>query len=688
MPVEKLGTLVSEGAIPYPIPMDDYTSQVLFVYPSTVVCGSPPTPGPPPRIVVQQNGAYLLVVQDGFYIFNFTAVGHPSKKTYTMTFTLWDETLGRPLGPNSSVTLTVPCEKTVSPSLSCDTTVDSNNVCGPLFFQGFLRKDSRVVILLTKTGKDCPPRDSLFSVSGPISVDPAGDLALRCVQYDTERTQRFIPLFPQENSPTNEQYPPTNPPNLVYYGWSDSILPWLPSQTEDTEDIIKEPTFLSPPLPPVPPLKRINEDVYLKTDSFPYSIYFYRGVDPFTDTGFNPKLSLFTVNFDQRGVDNYRKKIYMLALTEDKFSFYEEKVNSFLYEIYASVTIFKDQRVLGQTKDRLIRFFLAMHVGYDDYPREVLDYFDQFTVLIGQTSANPLSLDLMMKGYTAVPLVDQYFQKRLVEIISNEDKSTILYWWFTAGFPSSSLLFESVHNIVAFNQYINLFYKVILDQYGTGTSVPIPQPQADGSVKLQYETKHYNFFEKFSEATTDELKLNVVREIFRLLVPNAVSDSTVQSTDPNTNDALNSHVHQWLMATNDPTYNEFKPETNYIGFETTLDEARCPFLDTNDVNVNFEISDVDHETVLQRCNPKLFPVYASPPDGPGPKYCPFGLGFRRCPGEAFNYWVIIKWMETFKDVIFEFRDEPDAPLVYIAPATAVPDNIYAIGDKSAKYPSS
>ena len=670
--------------------MGDYTSQVIFVYPSTAQCvscgeGLPP---PPPRIVSAQNGASLLVQEDGFYIFDFTAVGQPTDKTYPITFTLWDDTMKRPLGPISTVTFSVPCNKTVYPTISCDTATVSTNVCGPLFFKGFLRKSTRVV-LLSKTGMSCPPPQSMFSVSGTISVDPAGDLALRCVQYDNERTLRFIPLLPQKDFPINEQYPPTNPPNLVYYGWSDSILPWLADQTENTETIIKKPTFLSPPLPPVPPLERINKDIYLKTDSFQFSIYFYRGVDPFTDTGFNPKLSVFTVNFDQRGADNYRKKIYMLAITEDKFSFYEEKVNSFLYEIFASVTIFKDQRVLSETKDRLIRFFLAMHVGYDDYPKEVIDYFYEFTVLIGQTSTNPLSLDLMMKGYTAVPLVDQYFQKRLVEIISTEDTSTILYWWFTAGFPSSSLLFEAVHNIIAFNQFINVFYKVILDQYGTGTPVPIPQPQPDGSVKLQYETLHYNFFDKFSEATSDELKLNVVREIFRLLVPNAASDSSVQSTDPQTNGALNSHVHQWLMATNDPSYNEFKPETNYVGFETTVGvEATCPFLDTNNVNVYFEVSDVDDETLLQRCNPKLFPVYASPPKGPGPKYCPFGLGFRRCPSEAFNYWIMIKWMDTFKDVIFEFRDEADAPLVYVAPFTAVPDNIYAIGDKSATYPSS
>ena len=94
----------------------------------------------------------------------------------------------------------------------------------------------------------------MFSVSGTISVDPAGDLALRCVQYDNERTLRFIPLLPQKDFPINEQYPPTNPPNLVYYGWSDSILPWLADQTENTETIIKKPTFLSPPLPPDPPL--------------------------------------------------------------------------------------------------------------------------------------------------------------------------------------------------------------------------------------------------------------------------------------------------------------------------------------------------------------------------------------------------------------------------------------------------
>lgn len=652
-----LGRLVSKGSFP----VEGCTNQVVFRFPSNVVCPSPS------RIVSSQNGGSLLVVEDGYYIFDFTAVGHPSQqKTYTMTFTFWNETMKIPLGQSSSMTF--PClPKTTPADMQC-----------PLFFKGFLRKNSRVVILVTLSGTECSPRECLFYVSGPIYVDPVGDLALRCIQYDSERTVRFIPLSVTDN-------PSTPPTNLIYYGWSNSVLPSSLDQTLYTKDLIQQPTFVFSPVPPVPPLERINKDVYLKTNSLPYSVYFYRGVDPFTSMGFHSKLSVITVNLDERGIDNYRKKIYMLAFTEDKFAFYKEKVNSFLYEMYDTVKNVKDQPVLGFIKNRLIRFFLAMHVGYDDYPKEVIYYFEQFMVLLGHTSSSDaLSIELMMKGYKEVPFVEEYFQKRLAEIIYTKDKSTILFWWFTAGYPSDSLLFEAVHNIIAFHQYMNLFYKLIVDEFGRGTKVPLFQTLSDGSVGLglRYETRYYRFFEKFRNATTDELKLNIVREIFRLLVPSATSNSSVQSADPATNNVLNYHVHQSLMATNDPTYHEFKPETNYTGFETRLNDTRCPFMSTTDVNAYFEHSNVDEETILHRSNPKLFPVYASPPQGPGPKYCPFGLGYRRCPSEAFNYWIIIKWMEVFQDAMFEFRDEFDAPLIYIAVSTAVPDNIFSVCRKN------
>lgn len=43
------------------------------------------------------------------------------------------------------------------------------------------------------------------------------------------------------------------------------------------------------------------------------------------------------MNYKDRGFDNYRKKIYMSALTCEQLPYYDEKTNSFLNEFYTAI---------------------------------------------------------------------------------------------------------------------------------------------------------------------------------------------------------------------------------------------------------------------------------------------------------------------------------------------------------------
>ena len=43
----------------------------------------------------------------------------------------------------------------------------------------------------------------------------------------------------------------------------------------------------------------------------------------------------------------------------------------------------------------------------------------------------------------------------------------------------------------------------------------------------------------------------------------------------------------------------------------------------------------------------------------GNKYCAMGLGYRRCPGEVFNYFFAMKMMEVLNEINVEYRGTQD-----------------------------
>ena len=102
---------------------------------------------------------------------------------------------------------------------------------------------------------------------------------------------------------------------------------------------------------------------------------------------------------------------------------------------------------------------------------------------------------------------------------------------------------------------------------------------------------------------------------------------------------------------------------------------------SDDISIEdlFELAEQDGETVVP------IPVFASGVKSPGqkingPKYCPFGLGYRRCPGEILNNFILGKILSELGDLEFEanvdlFADPPSDNFVNAA-LSRLPDAIF------------
>lgn len=516
------------------------------------------------------------------------------------------------------------------------------------------------------TSSESARKVKTLAVTGNITLDStwdqlnaynAYDMATK-VEYITTRPSIALypygPLRPVQY--TNPSNPPVPPNPYSVYPWTSNVIPF---------DKVPH------PIPPTLP----NGDAYDKYQSIPTTLGFYAGLDFLTLPPNDPEVILFLTNYANRGVDNYKKKVYMTALTTAVVPFYKDKTDNFLNQLVANITMY-NQPVLSSFQSALIKYFLALHVGYDNYPEYVTQYFAGFLDIIGiGNPTDPHEDAIIIYGNSIVKQVRAYFQERINIVIQNEDRTCFTYWWNMAGLPIESMVIEAVHNIFAFSQYNNITFLAIRDVL-MGTPNLLDPPN----------TITYDFFDLINQAQTETDKINVVREFMRIMSPNPASFSKVQLTKPDhTNPVVTSRlIHQEIMIENTPggpqnyyvyntdQYNDF-PAT----FHNCTSRLRCPVTNSVLDNLNpedlFTVSPVDNQTVLDVANPNMMPVYQYP------QYAPFGLGYRRCAGEILNYMTIIKILEKLSTVTFQFVTPPPTDtLITVGPFVQVPDNIYAI----------
>lgn len=579
--------------------------------------------------------------------------------------------------------------------------------------------------------------------SGNITADSAWQQLDFFNAYDIATKVEYI-----IDRPANVPYPfglPLGPLTPVQY--SNPASPPVPPGTYPWFSNTIPFSIVPPPIPPTLP----NGDAYNKYQSIPQGLGFYVGLDFLTLPPNDPQVILFLTNWANRAngiagvsggpvINNYKKMIYMVALTTAVVPFYVEKTDSFLNQLVSNFALY-NMPVLSSFQASLIEWFLALHVGYDQYPDYVINYFTGFLNIIGiGDPTNPVQNQIEIYGNSVVNQVKAYFQAQITKVIQNEDKTCFTYWWNLAGMPIESMMIEAVHNIFAFSQYNNITYIAIREiLQGTPNQLDPPNYIPAGA---------YNWFGKINAVTSESDKINVVREFMRINSPNPASFSkVVQATpDPSNPVVTARHIHQEIMIENTPggpanyyTYNtgqytpqftanfqdcnaEAKVEAKPVAKPAAVKQqakpklavtdvkpaaakcpmaakpaaakcpmaakaaagARCPVtgltascpgsvLNNFDPASLFTTSPIDNETILDAANPNMMPVY------PQPQYMPFGLGYRRCAAEIFNYMTIIKILEKMSTVTFKFvNPPPTTTMVTVQPFVQVPDNIYAV----------
>jgi len=585
-----------------------------------------------------------------------------------------------------------------------------------------------------------------FKLSGDVSCNEevaldqlAGDIAYDRsikVQYVTSKPGDLpcpaAPFEPQTITDDDTPLPsPPFPPETL--PWTSNIIPWYTGQSSPNGGVFANGTTTS-------------GNYYRKFQSIPYILAYYAGLDFETIPPDSPVLTVFLKDFQERGPSNLAKTDYIYALTTDKMPFYVDKMRNLINTVYTAV-VSNGAPIVSTFREALVEFFVAIHTGVDDYPDFVIRYFSLFIDVIGFIS-NP-NIDIvpwLLEGRSLEPKIREYYAERTNIVLTTEDKTTFVFWWNQAGLAIPSLVTESLHNIIAFAQFVNTFYKTVVDKVWAASPppydpsdpdnipcwfpktiipfIPLPGPAAP------YSIGPVDFFAKYGAETDPAQRLNIIRELYRLLLPNSNAFSKMNdSASPDNIQVRN--IWAQMMIAQQPVYNPYGtiplpppltpqilsyyayrlnpalPALNpgfapYPGFDTVpypdvVYHPDPPPISVSD-NINsidfVEFSPADNDatfndgTVLDRYNEKSAPVTGSGgSDLPFPYY-PFGTSYRRCPGEIFNYFLTELLVDKFSDIEFEFREvepccNPENPdtsrYVAIAPRTAVFDNLFVKG---------
>jgi len=600
---------------------------------------------------------------------------------YNLTFTVYPK--GCPMA-----TIPINLEEVVSfPSTSLTVTQGPNTIT----IVGVIPIGTKFRIY---TNKKLLQYFECIQLCGKLGVSNIASETDKITTYDENTKVRYIPTTPSvlsllppvpyppappalgSNPLLPAQYPVTTP--TAVFPWTEAIIPWEQNQPFPVAGL---PLIITPPAP-VPPINPPYVDGYVdqydKKESVPKSVIFYIGFDSENVAPKTEAWTLFLTNFEDRGYSgdlsldewilaNYQKKVYMNALSLDKLQFYLPKIDSFVNKSFAEASTY-DKPLTSSFEANVVLFFLTMHIGYQDFPDYIIKYFSDFIKFVGiGDPTNPERAELLMYGNTTAPSVFEYFREKNIEVNANADKSCIAFWWSQAGLSSDALVFECVHNIVAFSQFTNVLYSVVYA--GLHPVNPL------SNLLPQYK----NFLVEYANAATSNDKLNVVREAYRILVPNSASFSLVKPVVPDANVIKSRHFHQSIMVMNQPvppqfqagSYFTYNPSQYTADFNTNLDNlVGLPVV--TDVLTASVTSPLDQETVVDNSTSPVRPIV---PIFPKPIYAPFGLGYRRCAGEMLSYLVTEKLFDKFSTVEFEER-VGSYPLISIAPFKRVPDNIF------------
>jgi cytochrome P450 len=403
----------------------------------------------------------------------------------------------------------------------------------------------------------------------------------------------------------------------------------------------------------------------------------------------NPEhgVTVFLQALEKRGPDNRRKRIYMSAVTPDLYRpMYSEKVMQFFGKLLDSKNAGKP--LMRPYLEGYWDLYWDLHLGVkgDAVPQQVRQLGNSFnTVLAYRDPRQKIVYDNYMTVRSNLRFLKSWIDKKLDDLDAGRipwPEKTFAYYWIKNGgdgddFKRKDVVFECFHNFVAFSQWGNTLYNIMLQ---------LSRNQGDPDAQDWFRKTMEGSFDEASGTPFTPLE-RFVMELFRVISPNGGSISALEEVRAPPYPRHGYIVTPHTSTSIDPLHwrdpQKFDP-SRYSGVPTSheIDEtkvkqmgfAKCPF-DRKEFQVRDGRKVMMHNsgfgTVYGIASGKPMPVcdYAG--------FAPFGFGYRRCPGEQLTIQVFEDFLrKAWKDKIeFVKLNIPNPEPLPIGPTTVIGDNV-------------
>jgi hypothetical protein len=403
----------------------------------------------------------------------------------------------------------------------------------------------------------------------------------------------------------------------------------------------------------------------------------------------NPEdgVTVFLQALENRGPANRRKRIYMSAVTPDLYGpMYREKVTRFFDRLLDDKNAGKP--LMRPYLDAYWDLYWDLHLGAkgDAIPPQVRQIGESFnTVLAYRDPTQRIVYENYMAVRSRLPFLKSWIDQKIEDLKAGRTPSpekTFAYYWTRNGgegehFNQKDVVFECFHNFVAFSQWGNSLYNVMLK---------LSKSSGDPDVQASFRKTMEGNLDRAAGTGFTPLECFVM-ELFRTISPNGGSISTLKETKappfPRYGYIVTPHTATSMDARHWKHPEKFDP-TRYQNVPTSHDVneaqarrlgfARCPF-----ERERFHVKDGRNATLS---NSAFGTVYGMAGDKPMPVcdyagFAPFGFGYRRCPGEqltikVFEDFLRKAWTERIEFVKLNIANPEPVP---IGPTTVIADNV-------------
>ena len=373
-------------------------------------------------------------------------------------------------------------------------------------------------------------------------------------------------------------------------------------------------------------------------------------------------VTVFLQGLEKRGPDNRRKRIYMSAVTPDLYRpMYGDKVTQFFDTLLDGKNAGKP--LMRPYLESYWDLYWDLHLGVkgEAIPAQVRQIGESFnTVLAYRDPTQRIVYDHYMAVRSNLGFLKSWIDARIADVIAGKTpnpEKTFVYYWIKNGeegenFRHKDVVFECFHNFVAFSQWGNTIYNIML-KLGRGTGDPDAQAWFKKTMASGFDNADGSAFTPLER---------FVMELFRTISPNGGSISAIDEVSTPAFERHGYIISPHTTTSLDPLHwknpDQFDP-SRYQGVPTSheIDEARmqqigfarCPFdrtaFDVRDGR-KASLNNSAFGTVYGVAQGKPLPVcdYAG--------FAPFGFGYRRCPGEQLTIQVFEDFLrKVWKDKI-------------------------------------